>query len=264
MPHTKPSKEELQEQIDRSLAESEALAKKVPVPEPEPSVPEPIEPPEPSIPDPELSEPPAPEPTPSPDYKTKFKESSKEGQLLFGRSKEFNKIVIEANNLPDPTEEELVTAIGDADEWEILTEFEKNQYKESFISKRYREHIAIASKPFVELEKWIEDVENFATDEANLKKYPILVGKEEKFIEYASKAQYQGSNFELLIDGFNGDLEALKVKNKGQMFPSSTGGPSEKIQPKDGKITLAQGAALMKSNFPLYKEYLRAGKIENE
>ena len=55
-----------------------------------------------------------------------------------------------------------------------------------------------------------------------------------------------------------------KVQNKGQMFPTGSGGPNEKIVPKKDILTVAEGMALMKTNMKKYRELAAAGKISTD
>lgn len=285
--HVKPTKEELEANINKTLEDvakldAEENKKKEEVlaivdenlnkdPEPTPSkaveeeeeeVIEPSKSPdlEPvPIPDINLE----PEPTPSPDYKKKFGESSLEGQLLNSKNKAMNEAIIKANELPDPTEEELTKANP---EYDLMTDTEKVMAKELFINKRFRETITEATKPFVDMENWRNKVVEFVEGEANLKKYPNLRGKEEKFMEFAVKESRKGVDFELLMDAFEHHLtlQAPKKENNGQMFPTGTGGPGDKDKPKSDKLTLAQGQILKETDYRKYTEMLKAGKIADE
>ena len=272
----KPTKEELEANIAAALAKDEELKKNPPAPsepapsepapEPTPSEPVPSEPiPSEPIPSEPAPSEPAPEPTPSlPDVnlKKRYKESGKEATILLERNKAVNDAIQKATTLPEPTEEEMIKEEVD---WEIMSDQEKKVAKEMFINKRFRSHIAEATKQFVDIDAWRDEIETFVTTEKNLKDYPEIVGKEGLFKEYASRIQYKGTPFEVLVPAFiNGYNQNKPKPNKGEMFPNGTGGPNNKPAPKSDILTLAQGQALKKVDFQRYKSLLRAGKIANE
>lgn len=273
----KPTKAELEAGIQAALVKDEELIKNPPAPsepipsQPVPSQPIPSEPipsePIPSEPIPSKPAPsaPAPEPTPSlPDVnlKKRYKESGKEANILLERNKAVNDAIQKATNLPEPTEEELTKEEPD---WEIMSDQEKKVAKEMFINKRFRAYIAEATKQFVDIDAWRDEIETFVASEKNLKDYPELVGKEGLFKEYASRIQYKGTPFEVLVPAFlNGYNQSKPQPHKGEMFPSGSGGPNHKPELKSDKLTLAQGQALMKTDFQKYKKLLRDGKIADE
>lgn len=276
--HVKPTQAELDENIKKSLEEADKLKPKVesviePVEIPDDI--EPSEPPKSSEPEPDLSLPdpepepsePAPEPTPSeppkpsPDYKKKFSESSSEAQILFARNKAVNEAIIQAKNLPDPTEEELQAANP---EWEVMSDFERKTAKANFINERRWKIVDESTKPFVDMEKWAEEVRTFVGTEANLKNNPGLAGKEDQFVEYATRVTKSGVPFEVLIPAFLHSEGLKKTEHKGGMFPTGVGGPNDKIKPKSDKISVEQGRQLRQTDYNKWKEMLKAGKIESE
>lgn len=273
MNHQKPTQAELDADLARITAALDNIPDSdPPAPEPTPSSPPDDEPePTPSPEDtddepetPEPSKPPEPTPSaePSPDYRKKFKESSKEGQILYGRNKAMAESIEKASQLPEPTEEELKAFEPDYD---VLSEFEKKTLRNSFKNDRFQKHLAEASKQFIDLDKWREEITTFIESETNLKQYPDLRGKEDAFTEFASKAQYKGTPFELLVAGFMASGVKPKVKNKGQMFHNGTGGPNEPLKKKvQGKITLAQAENLKQTNYAEYKRMIKADLIGDE
>ena len=269
--HEKPTKEDIQKKINDAL-DAKPVVDPEPAPiappaDPEPSQPAPSEPapsePIPSQPpaDPEPSQP-APDPKPSPDYKEKFKQSTTEAQILTARNRAVNEAMEKANNLPEPTEEDLVKENPD---WDMMTEFERKTAKETFINKRFREAIGEATKQFIDFDKWRQSVEDFIDNPKIVKDYPELNGKEEQFREFCLKPTRKGVPFEDLVSSFFYNLSLKpKTPNKGKMFETGNGGAKEVVKPKNDHLTLAQGAILKQTDYKKYKEFLIAGKIDSE
>lgn len=270
--HKKPTEDELKAEIDKNLKELDKP--EVPVVE-EPIVPEVPPTPEPEIPSippatPVIEPVPIPDevvvPTPEPDgnggnlpsVENRYKESSNEAKILYARNKAMNEAVINAKQLPDPTEEELQKANPD---WDVMTDFERKTAKSNFINERRWQILDDATKPFVDKENWLGEVTTFIETESNIKKYPELAGKEQQFVEYATRLATSGVSFELIIPAFLHNESLKKVPNKGQMFPTGSGGPNELPKPKVDMLTVAEGAALMKTNMEEYRIKLQAGKI---
>lgn len=240
--HTKPTKAELEANAIKAAEEAEALLKNPPAPEPEPTP----------------SKPPAPEPS-KPDYENKFKESSKEGQILYARGKAVNEAIVKAGNLPEPTEDELKAENKD---WDVMTDFERKMAKDAFVNTRYRNYINEATKQFVDMDKWNEEIEAFVDNPVNIKANPDLAGKEAKFKEFAGRVQYRGTPMEVLVGAFLHDVSTKKVEHKGQMFPTGTGGPNDKPTPVSDKITLEQAKIIRETDYKKYVQLTKEGKIE--
>ena len=115
------------------------------------------------------------------------------------------------------------------------------------------------------VEEWNAKVSDFLKDPKNLSKYPVLDGKQEEFQEFAAKPTRRGLDMEDLILAFTGDLaNNPPKKNKGQMFEKGSPGIKDKPKPKDDKISAADAKILRETNYPKWKELLKAGKIRQE
>jgi len=195
------------------------------------------------------------------DYKVKFSESTREAQKIATKNKKINEAIDKAGDIKEPTDDEMARMYPD---WDLMDDPVKKLAKESEIGKRFRENLAKAREETKEIEKWDEEVKNFAEDPESLVKHPELEGKMDEFSIYATDVENTSIPFRILVPAFLHDLEekkAEKPKNKGNMFESGTGGPEEK--PKEpGKISLDEAMKLKKVDYGKYKELLIAGKIE--
>jgi len=260
MPHTKPSKEELEANIAKVNAELEtpATPPKVETPPAEP-VKEPEKQPE-TPPTEPAKQPETPPATPEPDFKEKFVQSSKEAQVLHAKNKKMNEVLEKASQLEAPTDEELSKEYT---EWEVMSDFEKKMATEAFTSKRYRDFIAEGTKEFKDIDAWSDKVDGFIDNPEVLIAHPELEGKTEEFKAFASKPTRRGVDFEDLLKAFLFDVKATKPVNKGSQMEGGSGGPNDKSAVSD-KLTVEEGRALRQTDYNKWKEMARAGKIASD
>jgi len=253
--HKKPTKAELEEQAIAALQPSATP----PPPSPSPSEPPPSKPnvspsPTPPPPSPSPSEPP-----PSPDYKERYKESTREAQILHAKNKKLNESIEQAGDIPDPTEEELRNEFS---EWDDMTETEKKLAKSAYVSIQRFAKLQEATKEFKDIDVWSGKVDTFIADPKTLMQYPELEGKTEEFISFASKPTRRGLDFADLVAAFLYDATRRKISMKGKMFETGTGGPAGKPKPKSDKISLEEAAVIQKTDYNEYKRLLKARKID--
>jgi len=258
-PHKQPTKEELKAKEEEAIKAAEELdnRQQIPPDEPDPSEAIPSEP-EPSEPAPE------PEPVLQADpskelYKEKFSASSRENQKIYAKNRVINKALADAEDVPEPTEEELTKEFTD---WDVMSDTEKTFAKETVISRRWRQTIAQAKEQATKIEKWNESVEDFVSDPATLIDNPELDGKTDEFRNFATQESNNSVPFGVLVSAFLHEHSSGREPNKGKMFEKGSGGPNKKPTPSSGKITLEEARKLRETNYNKYKEYLRAGKIE--
>lgn len=194
------------------------------------------------------------------DYKKKFSESSREAQKIIAKNRKLSQAIDDANEIPDPTDEEMSSEFAD---WDIMSDTEKKLATEAIISKRYRQRIAQAREETKRIEKWNESVDAFLDDPKTLMSNPLLEGKVDEFRVFASEESHTNVPFDLLVKSFLYDKATQKKSNKGKMMETGTGGPNDKAKQKGDTITLEEAHRLMKTNYAKYKQYLLSGKIKN-
>ena len=233
--HVKPTKEELEAKVQEAIDA-----------EPEPSEPIPSEP--------------EPQADPSKEmYKKKFSESSRENQKIYAKNRVMNKALVEAEDVPEPTTKELQKEFGD---WDVMSDTERMFAKETVVSRRWRETIAKAKDQAKKIEKWNESVEEFVSDPITLNENPELEGKTAEFKEYATSETNNNVPFNVLVGAFLHEHSSDKQSNKGRMFEKGTGGSIEKPKPKSDKLDLEESRKLRERDYNKWKEYVKAGKIE--
>lgn len=194
-------------------------------------------------------------------YKRKFSASSREAQKIHARNRRLDQGIEEASEIPEPTEEELQAEYPD---WDLASVNERIALKEALHSKRWREKITEARQEAKKIEKWADDVNTFADDPKTLIDYPELEGKTEEFRQFANADTNNSVPFNVLIGAFLYSKSKEKTEHKGKMFPEGSGGLNEKPKTKGNKISVEESENLRLTNYPLYKEKLRAGLIQNE
>lgn len=192
--------------------------------------------------------------------KIQLKESTKEAQRLFQNLTKVNKGMLDADNLPEPTEEDLKKTYPD---WEDMSANEKFFAKETYINKQWRDAVKAAAQEQKKIVDWSEKVDAYVEDPKVLANNPELEGKTERFKSFASDSRFAGYDFNILVASFlHGLASQPNISHKGQkMFESGSYGPNEKIKPKDDKLSVEESATLQQTNYNLYKKKLIEGKI---
>lgn len=265
------SAKELQDAIDKSIKDLETApapkpsepAPSEPIPsEPAPSEPSPSEP-VPSEPAPSPAPAPAPAATTKPDeipFKKQYVESQREGIVLHSKVEKFTGAIDQALNAPEPTDEEMRAIHTN---WEMMDDDMRMLAKDNFKNKRALAGLAAVNKAEKDILAWNNNVDTFADDPKTVVTYPDLDGKIDDFKLFASKPTRRGVDFDTLVSAFLHDAsKALKIKPKGQMFPTGVKGPKDPIKVASDKISHEAGVALKSSNYKEYRRLLVAGKIE--
>lgn len=196
-----------------------------------------------------------------PPVEERYKESTKEAQKLYRNNAVMNKAIEDANELPEPTEEELKSEFP---EWAEMSATEQRFAKDSVINKQFRAKIAEASAEQRSIEKWEDRVSEYVKDPANLAGHPELEGKGDAFVEYVTKdKKLVGTDFDILVSAFLHDVQTNKpAPKKGKMFETGSAGPNESIKLKDTKLTPEEAEKLQQTDYNKWKQYLLAGKLQ--
>lgn len=192
-------------------------------------------------------------------YKNKFKASSREAQRIAAKNRVMNQAIIDAEGIPDPTEEQLQKEFTD---WDVMNETERTLAKETVISRSWRQAISQGKEQATKIERWNESVEQFVDDPKTLIDIPELEGKTEAFQEFATRDENNSVPFHTLVGAFLYEHSKENKPHKGRMFETGSGGPNDKPKPKDGKISLEEGRRLRETNYDKWKELNAAGKID--
>ena len=191
--------------------------------------------------------------------KKKLSASARENQKIYAKNRVINKALTEADDIPEPTEEELVREFAD---WDVMSDTEKTFAKETIISRNWRKVIADAKDQASKIEKWTDSVDTFVEDPKVLLDNPDLEGKTNEFREFALQEANNSVPFNILVSAFLHNHSTNKPNNKGKMFEKGSGGANDKPKPKDGKISLDEARKLRETDYNKWKEYNNAGKID--
>ncbi len=198
------------------------------------------------------------------DYKKRFVESTREGQILSAKNKKLADALEKASTLAAPTEDDLKHEYSN---WEEMTDFEKRLATDNLHNSRRFQEIDQVTADFKDLDQWTEKVDTFIDDPKTLISVPELEGKQSEFKVFATKPSRRGVDFDDLVSAFLFSVEkekASKPSNKGKkMFEVGNGGSKETPKPKSDKISVEQGRQLRETDYPKWKEYLKADKIES-
>lgn len=192
-------------------------------------------------------------------YKKKFSESSREAQKIAAKNRVINKALIDAEEAPEPTEEELMAEYKD---WDVMSETERGLAKETVISRNWRQTISKAKETTTKIEKWNDSVEEYIDDPKTLLDTPALEGKTDEFKAFAQRQENNSVPFNVLIGAFLYQHSTEVKPHIGKMFENGSGGPNDKPQPKTGKISLDQARQLRNTNYDKWKEMNSKGLID--
>lgn len=192
-------------------------------------------------------------------YKKKFSASARENQRINAKNRILNQALIEADEIPEPTEEEMKKQYGE--DWDLMSDVDKRLIIETEITKRWRTKLKEASNQATKIEKWEESVTEFIQDPKTLSDNPDLEGKEAAFVEFATQEGNNNVPFNLLVGSFLYNQSTQKINHKGKMFERGSGGPNEKPKQNDGTVSLEEAMKIKKTNYAKYKELLMAKKI---
>lgn len=190
----------------------------------------------------------------------KLSASARENQKIYAKNRVINKALADAEEAPEPTEEELTKEFKD---WDIMSDFEKTLAKETVVSRNWRKTISQAKEQATKIEKWNDSVNEFVDDPATLVSNPELEGRVDAFKEFAQSENNNSVPMNILVSAFLHEQSKASPK-RGKMFPTSTGGPNERPNNNTGKLSMEDARKLRETDYGKWRDMLKAGKIESE
>lgn len=193
-----------------------------------------------------------------PGLEERYKQSTREGQVLFAKQRKFAETVEMANQLPEPTDDEVKAVYTN---WEDMTDTERLLAKDNYINRRKFDLVYQATQEGKQIEEWAEKVDSFLTVDAS--KYAKLAGREDEFKNFALKPTRRGLDMHDLAKLFLYDIaEAPSTPKRGSLLASGSSGNAPK--PKPDFIDEKQAQKLRTSNHKLYQKLVREGKVKIE
>ena len=212
---------------------------------------------DPKVPDPEADV----KDKPKVDLKKKLSASARENQKILAKNRTMTKALADAEDIPEPTEDEVKKEYGE-DDYELMSDTEKKMAKETLTGKRWRIAIAQAKEQASKIDKWGEKVGGFINDPQTLIDNPKLEGKTNSFIQFATKDEHNSVPLNILVSAFLHENSSNKKANKGRQFQKGSGGPNSKPIPKSNKISLEEARVLKASDYAEYKRKLNSNLID--
>jgi len=249
----KPTKEELKAKQEEAVAVADELEGSQQLPPEDTDTPE--EPVQEEITTPEVE----PSEEDKQQLKTKLSASARENQKIYAKNRVINQALVEADSIPEPTEQELSSEFSD---WDLMSDIEKNLARETVMSRTWRKVISEAKEQATKIEKWNDSVDEFIEDPVTLNNNPGLEGKADAFREFALNEANNSVPFNILVSAFLHDHSSGKESNKGVMFEKGNGGPNDRPLPKTDKLTLQEARKLRETDYNKWKEYNKLGKID--
>lgn len=191
----------------------------------------------------------------------KLRASTQEAQILYARNKQVQDAIENAAAIEAPTDDEMRKEFSD---WDKMSDFEKKIARDSEHNKRKVESITNATTKFKELDKWQKEVDEFIDNPETVANEPRLDGKEDEFRVFATKPTRRGVAFDDLVKAFLFDVESerkSRPKKKGKMFENGTGG-RKREKAKKTKLSASEAGKLRKTDYKKYVSLLKSGKID--
>jgi len=195
------------------------------------------------------------------DYKKKFSESTRESVILYHQSKKLLQAIEQASAIAEPTDDEMTKEYTD---WELMDDAQKKMAKETLKNRKALASLGSVVAETKNIEAWNAKVDQYILDPKTLSEFPDLEGKEDDFKVFATKETRRGADFELLTQAFLGNARDLKVKHKGSMFERPTGGPNDKSAKKNDKISLSDAEIIKQTDYKRWMDLVKAGKIASD
>ena len=202
--------------------------------------------------------------TKEPDITERYRESTREAQILAAKNKKMNQAIEEAAVLPEPTDEDLQQeARIQGFNFDDMDDIQKALFRKSIHNDRKLAKISEVSKETKDWEAWNKKVDEYIDNPKTILANPRLEGRQNEFKTFAAKESRRGVNFEDLVASFLYHVDKSRPKNKGAMFETGHGGEKKQLKPKSDKISLAEADKIRQTNFNKWKELLMADKIDS-
>jgi len=195
--------------------------------------------------------------------KDKLSASARENQKIYAKNRVINDALIQADELPEPTDEEL-SKMPEFKDWDIMSDTERLLAKETVISRNWRKVISKAKEQATKIEKWNKSVEEFVDNPQTLIDNPELEGRLDGFKTFASTEENNSVPMKILVSAYLHESSKGKPVNKGSQFETGSGGANEKMVNTGGKLTIEEGRKLRETDYGKWKEMLSAGKISQD
>jgi len=207
--------------------------------------------------DSEPAAPPVAPPAPPIDYEEKFKQSSREAQVLAEQLEQEKQRKSKPLTI-DPTEQELRDLYPD---WDTFLPSEKLFAKKNLTLER----TVLATNQSVAAmqaeQAWQKDFKNV------VKAFPQMAGREEEFEKFVFKPTHRGVSVEALAKAFLYDATKDMPPTPPTPPPQGgleRGGTGPQEPPKQKGLTAAELGALRNNDYPAWQRYIASHDIPDD
>lgn len=191
------------------------------------------------------------------DWKARYAGSTREAQVLASKNKQVTDAITKAGELPEPTDEEMRTELGD--DWDIMDDTQRRIARRATLADRRFEIINKASQEGKKTDEWVDRVRTYSQDPQVVLKFPQIEGREIEFVQFCSLPSRVGVDLEDLVKAFTFDIKPVEPKRQN-LFERGTGGHA----PAQKEMTVEEISFLRTNNPKKYKELIKSGKIKIE
>jgi hypothetical protein len=192
----------------------------------------------------------------------RYKAQQTEVQIQTARNRALIDKVTEANNLPEPTVDELKAFVAqDGVSWDELTTFERSMARRTFINERRSQIVTQAVESTKKIDEWAQKVDEFIDSTDGKPEFVKLSSNEVDFRRFAMQEAHRGVPIDILLGAFLNNLPATP-KKRDSIF--QTGGGGEKVETPTSITNTDTIAQLRTENPREYRRLLKQGKIQAE
>jgi chemotaxis protein histidine kinase CheA len=198
-----------------------------------------------------------------PPIEDRYREAGQEAMILNSKNKRILETIDEAENLPDPTLDELrAFAKESGAEYEELDTFAQNLLKETLLNKKYRGKIGSLVTEERKINEWVKKVEEFVDLETTIQTYVGLEDSREEFIKYCSKRSHVGADLDLLVAGFMFKQPVKRPSRGSVLLPSGKGSINQSRSQKPTELNEDDAALYRKTDPRRYKQLIKQRKFK--
>lgn len=201
-------------------------------------------------------------PPQEPDYKEKFRNSSRENQILLGQQKNLNERLESLTKDEIPTEEEMKRLHPN---WDYYSDTEKELALSNVSLQRSLNKTNLTVANFVADQRWQTQLAEVVSQN------PVLKGREGEFRDFVFKEKNRGVDMSILVSAFIGEHRQEIVEDDAPPAPPTptqnqpvlesggAGGP----EPARTELSYEDREKLRKSDPKKYNELIRKGVIKS-
>lgn len=199
-----------------------------------------------------------------PPIEQRYKEAGQEAMILNSKNKKIMETIEEAENIGDPTIDELKDyAKQMGEDYDNLDSFAQNILKSNLKNEKRFSKISGLVAEEKQVGAWVKKVEEFVDLQDTIAEYPQLETYKDEFVKYASKKTHLNADLDLLVAGFMWKKGSDNAPKKSVLLPSGKGGAGASPKPSTPNELTEDDAMVYRQKDPKrYKQLIKQRKFK--